>query len=385
MVSTAINHPVVFTVSVPGIGFYAENIVTQSDHMEIQLPYQARLEESDDVQHKTVIVEATDEVSVHVIRTMDYIRPDGFTALPTRALGKQYLVMTSKGLGSTSSHFSMSALNEETYVHFSKRSCSDVPWQRIKLQPYESFQVHDPHNDLSGTFIVADKPIAVVAGTTTGPLEQMPSTDSYGRHYVIAPFSNTTTYPGYKYRIISPDRAHITIDNKFTFELDAQQIYEGVAYEDSSMTFISSDKPILVMEYYRNDGYKGDLDYISMVLVPSLDMFTGNITVPVYYITCYPFYFRYFINIVSQCSNGPNLMYDDTHVLTWQTISLNGMCLYSSEVTDFATHRVTHTDPKATFSVTLVSTYTYINTEIAYAYLAGFVVRTTPHLIHRWM
>ena len=378
MISTPSITPVSVNVSVPGINFFVESTTSREKHAAIDLTQSTYLSLDSYVQNKTVIISANGEVSVYGTTSYGY-NGEGFMALPTHALGKKYMILaytpsSVKPSGPTNAEFSVSALEKETYVQIT------LPDQRqisITLKAYQSYQVNDKSNDLSGSFVEANEPIAVMAGNIMAEvpkgsegddlLEQLPSIDNFGQNFVLAPFQGRTN--GYVYRVISSTKVNITITNIGSVDIEAGEFYEGGVLDDS-ITFISSDKPILVAQFMN--GISDNLGDTAMVVVPPTEMFAGNITFPVYgnprpTIGDY----EYHISIIAQCSDGQGLIYDDDSLLNngFDTKSRDGMCVFRSKATP-GMHDLKHMDPDVTFSV-VVYGYRDFN---AYAYHAGFNV-----------
>ena len=373
MISTPSTNPVSFNISVPGLNFYKQGSVTQEQHSETELPKETYLSLLTSVQDKTVMVTADGEISVFGINSRG-TETDGFMALPTHALGKKYMVLT---YGPEAGYnypclLSFSALGEKTDVHV---TLPDQQQISITLKAYQSYQIYDRYSDLSGSVVESNKTIAVMAGVEItsvprgvlgddGLVEMLPSVDSFGQNFVLAPFKGRER--GYFYRIITPTKVKINVTKIGLVDLDAGKIYDGDVSDDS-ITLISSDNPVQVMQYMKGTGDgKGD---VAMVTVPPTELFAKNVIFPVYNCPIFNDY-KYFINIIAQCSDRQGLMFDETALDDdFDTISEDGMCAFRSEVT-FGTHNVDHTDTDVTFSVVV---YGFRKTN-SYAYSAGFNV-----------
>ena len=358
-------------VSVPGIGIHITTNTTRFKHAEVylEMPF-SHQQLISAVQNKTVIVQATQDVSV--IGMSDDFKIGSFLAIPLRALGTQYYVSSfHESSANFYSGFSISSVADETDIKINPNTGDSI---HIQIDSYQTVQIHDGYNDLSGWFIESNKPIAVMAGTVEigkpwghprgyALLEQLPSIDNFGFTFNLAPFMPLYDYSkpwiagneGYQYRVISPQNSVITIrkvGGYRTLELGAGEVYRG-SETDDTITTITSDNPIFVAQYMNPYREADDLyDDSSMIIVPPTELFaSSNITFPVYCIflpnqKCY-------INIVIQCSQVNGLTYDGAvQVSNWDSISLKEMCVYRSEIT-CGTHRVEHMDPNVTFSVTV--------------------------------
>ena len=369
MISTPSTNPVSVTVSVPGINFNTNSTVTRKEHAEIELPTSTYLSLTSSTQDKTVIVNADEEVSVYGMGGRAHFS-GGFMAIPTHALGKKYMILTHASAYSFAPcYFSVSALEDKTDVQVTLPDQQPIT---ITLNAYQTYQVHDGNNDLSRSVVEANKPIAVMAGVelakvakstaSNGLLEQLPSIDNFGENFVLAPFKGRKN--GYIYRIATPEKVKIYISNIGLVDLDPGDMYEGDVTDDS-ITSITSDKPILVVQFMK--GSTDSNGNSGMVIVPSTEMFVRDITFPVYDSPEFSDY-TFYINIITQCSSKQGLHYDNTVLKNdFDTISHDGMCAFRSEVTS-GTHNVNSTDPDVTFSVVVYG----FRRHQGYAYTAGF-------------
>ena len=90
-------------------------------------------------------------------------------------------------------------------------------------------------------------------------------------------------------------------------------------------------------------------------------------TFPIFDVTRYSGY-RYYINIVSNYSHLPAMLYNDVEpVADWEMLSEGDMCVSRAEVAP-GTHSVGHPDPDATLYVTVYG-QGYAHT---FSYPAGF-------------
>ena len=366
MISTPSINSVSVNVSVSGIKFDTKSTVTREQHAEIELPTSTYMSLVDSAQNKTIIVRADEEVSVYGI-SCKLRHSDGFTMLPSYALGKKYMILTHKPYRqkSKASLISISSLGEETDVQIA------LPDQRqinIKLNAYQSYQVHDGSSDLSKSVVEANNAIAVMAGVEisdgpdgtgdNGMLEMLPSISNFGQNFVLVPFKGRTQ--GYVYRIITPTKVSISITNIGSVDVDAGKMYEGDVLDDS-ITLISSEKPVLVMQYMK--GYADGKGDSAMVIVPPTEMFGGDITFPVFASG-----YTHYISIIAQCSARQGLIYNNAMLNDgFDTLSQDCWCAFRSEVT-FGTHDVKHTDPDVTFCVVVYG----FKPHDGYTYTAGF-------------
>ncbi|MGN6134711.1 MAG: FG-GAP repeat domain-containing protein [Aureliella sp.] len=80
------------TVQIPGIGFTRSYSVTGGSTTTIALPSQVELSDSETITDKGILVTALDEVTVTGLDQLQLLT-EGFTALPTDAVGSEYYVL----------------------------------------------------------------------------------------------------------------------------------------------------------------------------------------------------------------------------------------------------------------------------------------------------
>ena len=95
-VTTEEQNPVIITMSVPGIGSTHFAAVSRDQMASIDLPEEAAIQDryGRGKYNRTVIVDATDSVSVHGCNGTSF-SADGFLVMPTAVLNKLYVAASS--------------------------------------------------------------------------------------------------------------------------------------------------------------------------------------------------------------------------------------------------------------------------------------------------
>lgn len=234
------------------------------------------------------------------------------TCLPTDALGTNYIVVTYNSDGSflggqlsgssTPSQFVIIATENNTEVEI----IPSVPTyvnknnqQKITLQKGEAYLVqaditqNNTRNDLSGTIVKSNKPIALIAGHQRARipigvnvqsrdclLEMLPSVNAWGRNAIVVPFAQhpSITSNSYKdlFRIMAgSDNTQIFIDGQFYGTLKQGKYYE---LELTNPWFIEASGPILVAQYKKTAQVQGGDNSQSdplMMITPPVEQY-GN-------------------------------------------------------------------------------------------------------------
>jgi hypothetical protein len=144
-----------------------------------------------------------------------------FTVYPTPLLGTNYCVMARPSLCGYSSEFAVVATADNTTVQITPSATANL-WNHLGTNSYatnlnvgQTYQIKssDDTNDVTGTWIASDKPVAVFAGANVGfvpdantragnPLvqEQLP-VDSWGKQALALGFAGRTN--GASYRVLA--------------------------------------------------------------------------------------------------------------------------------------------------------------------------------------
>ena len=135
------------------------------------------------VSNKGVLITSTTSIAVHCLRAEGNGLADGFTALGTSSLSTAYVIASYQPGSSGSytnmhprSQFTVIAVSDRTNLVIAINTTGSVQYEQNVFQSGESISVnlnrlqtfHLSHiNDLSGTIVTADKPVAVFSGGTS--------------------------------------------------------------------------------------------------------------------------------------------------------------------------------------------------------------------------
>ena len=280
-----------------------DSVVNFTSYINIPLPYnltcQYLLKETNAVFFKT------SELSTVIIFDAFYKNSnDGTLIIPTRKLSTEYLVSTTAPINLYDrSQFALGSLHSKTDVqikfnisnnatltlfgknYYTGETCS------ISLEKFETIQF-DHDEDLSGTFVTANKPFAVFSGNRckyfqdsgcSHMVSQIPPVREYDNEYIIPSFyKNVKTLS----QIISPvgNIVNVTIGtNTKTMVLQAHE-YHNFEISPNLTSIVKADHPVQVtgfaMGSSTNDPYmtvipgiRHYLDYYK-IIVP--ENYTNN-------------------------------------------------------------------------------------------------------------
>ncbi len=286
-------------VEIPGLSYSKSFSVTGGHVTTISLPTRANINTSDRVENLGIHVTANQEVTVYGLNQKRYTT-DAYLGLPTDILGKEYINLTYPvslyGSGSTKlpgSRLTIIASKNDTRitiipsVNAGGRSAHTA--YTISLNQGQTYQLSAEYasgDDLSGTQISADKPIAVFGShrCTVIPthktacdhiVEQLFPISTWGQNFVTMPLA--TRKNGDTFRILaSTDGTTVKLNGATIVTLNRGQVYERVI---SGPAQITADKPILVAQYSNSSSYDNVTSDPFMMLVPPYEQFLGNYTV----------------------------------------------------------------------------------------------------------
>ncbi len=220
---------------------------------------------------------------------------DAFMVLPTNILGNRYFILSYPSDGiiyslykgqSTPSQFAIVASEDNTQITIYPKAETyryGRQVQNITLNKGEVYLVqakinsHNLNSDLTGTEIIASKPIAVFSGhqRATVPvssrslgndkpsrdilIEQMPPVSTWGKNSIVVPFAKSQreiTYGNSLFRILAAeDDTEVLIDGVKVATLSQGSFYEGILDRPH---YIFANKPILVGAFKKTCGRDND-------------------------------------------------------------------------------------------------------------------------------
>ena len=376
LISTSSRHHVNITISIPGISLQ-QNYTITSGGVDISLNPIICLN-AGDVKWKTVIVRASDTVSMHAVDN-EHRGGDGFQAFPSSQLGTEFYIASYQPWSTYSSFLCVTATHANTSVSISKQS---GPVHNLILQQYESFRYDGAvDEDLSGTFVQSDKTVAVVSGSFSvlpgsgsadGLLDGMISVQNFARNFVLFPFLSLSS--GFIYRIFASNAStRLYMSNGNVTLNKPGDFYEGSTSGDNVVS-IEADQPVMTVLYMKGSD-ANNIGDPSMLVVPPVSAYTNNVTFPVFDFTDQDH--KYFINVVIRCDNIDGLLFNGIFMASWNKLTTDdySMCCLRSNVS-VGFHSVTHGNLSAAFFVYVYamdrySSYTYTTSGIEPAPYSG--------------
>jgi hypothetical protein len=301
-------------VSIPGppVLFSTSVTIPGTRAVTVTLPPAADLTNFNDViRTNAVHVVASGKVTVY---GLDYVpfTSDGFLGLSTKALGKSYLVMAYQNVFTAvpklnGVQFAIAAAQDFTTVTIVPSANvggqpvanvaghpAGVPFMLTNMMRGQTYQLRDTNDstaDLSGTLVLADKPIAVFGSHQCAAIpdssvfycdylvEQLFPTELWGTNFVTLPLTNRMYGDTFRFMALF-DGTHVyTNSGAIPGVLNHGKFFQ---LQLTNATHISSDQPILVAQYADSSDYDG-VTYSDpfMVVLPPTALYGSNYVVQV--------------------------------------------------------------------------------------------------------
>jgi hypothetical protein len=401
------------TVEVPALGFFQTFTTTPGQITTINLPngrmggQTVELTEDEEViRGMAVHVTSDSEVAVFGLNHKHY-SSDAFMGFPSSVLGTEYRTMCYQagmyggngGIDPTPSDFWVVAVQDSTNVTITLRDNSEygVPPNSpftVRLDKGDTYLVEgslETGNDLTGSLIESDYPVAVFSGhkrtniPATGVnsdgtpsrdhlVEELPPVSAWGDSALVVPFA-TSKRPDLVRVVCAEDGTDISVNGQSVGTFNAGDFYE--ISQLSGVTSIQASKPILVGQYMHTS--RGVLDSQSdppygdpaLALVFPVEQFTTSYTI--LSIVDPSSYKGNFVNIVADASSIGSIRLDGNPINAAEFKPIpNTRFAYAQHQLQQGTHNLTCDQP---FGVTIYA----LGPVDSYAYTGGTLLKTiTP-------
>ncbi len=247
--------------------------------------------------------------------------------------------------------------------------------------------------DLSGSRVVSDKPIAFFSGHECGTVpsnisfcdhmnEQIPPTATWGKQFITAPLAERTSGDTFKI-IASRDNTNVRIgctnDESMSISLDKGEMSQFVISSDSSCYFVSS-QPILLVQFSMSSTL--DKVFLSdpfMIIVPPVEQYRSRYNIHSFRssVSTINQIGSYFLNILIPADTSPSgIRLNDREIINSELITIpcpdgERTCAYSILVEGVSNSPVlSHVDGMRINAI--VYWYEF---RVGYGYFAGMTQR----------
>ncbi len=281
------------TVAIPGLSFTSNFTVTPGTVTSVIIPPAAQAVGVDAIENKGIHVTSGAEVTVYGLNRVT-ATTDAYLGLPVDILGTQYInlgyanvnVVNGTQLGIVATQNATTVTITPTALSGNSRAAF-TPYN-ITLNQGQTYQLRSATAlaDLTGTIITSNKPIGVYGGHQCAniPLgfvacdnivEQLPSTDTWGKAFVTVPLATRTRGDTFRF-LASTNNTQVSVNGAIVATLQRGQFHERIITGASTIT---STQPILVAQYSNSSSYDGVTSDPFMMLIPPFEQFLASYTV----------------------------------------------------------------------------------------------------------
>lgn len=349
------------TIRIGDLEYNQVVLIPAAGTITVPLPRNADLGNSNDrIGKKGVHVTSTAPITVHALSQVKYTS-DGYTALSTEVLGTEYVVLAYGNVHSgipelNGTQFAVVGTEDDTRVTITPSVVtgdhdSGFPYT-ITLKAGESYQLrntNDAPNDLTGTSIISDRPVAVFAGHQLANVqsknaffadhlvEQLLPVQRWGTEFFARPLATRTDSV---LRILaSRDNTRVFLNGTWVGTLDRGRHMDRIL---SAAVKVQTDKPVSAAQYARGSDADGVVNSDPfMVLAQQRNLFNRDLrfsTAPAGFLT-------HHINLVVPTSAVASVQLDAAPVgAAFEAIGASGYSHASVEITP-GLHRITCAQP----------------------------------------
>ncbi|XP_078691730.1 IgGFc-binding protein-like [Branchiostoma floridae x Branchiostoma belcheri] len=385
-------------VDVPLVGFTEKVNVRFGEVATVELPRDGVEMLGSRKGRHAVHIQADNDIMVYGVFT-ERDSSDAYLGLPTDALGTEYLVPCNtitrnrpeEGFVHIPSEFGVVGVYDNTSVTI-------VPKQRVlfedrtyfatetittTLDRFETLQIQSS-DDLTGSRIVSNKPVAVlsgnlftsvghpesVRGSGTHIVEMIPPVHGWGREFALVPLKEREQ--GDVFRVLAArDDTQVNLTGSYPRTLKAGEFWE-FDLPSYSYKHLTSSKPVLVVQYSKSKTVDQARADPFMMLVPAVSQFSANYSFSTVDFADLHMYGTYHLNIVVNTSEKGGLRLDDNPLdpdTRWFLIPDTQMSAARVDVR-CGSHTLVHQSPTVTFGV---SVYGYTDYD-GYGYPGGLLL-----------
>lgn len=347
------------TVMIPGSGWNRNINIPENGIVTISLPAECENLGSEQVLPSAVEVWTQRPSSVYIHQYNEF-RSDAALVLPVNSLGREYFTMSYSAYQNRDDHypteFVVVATEDQTTVQIvpsakTQAGRSKGSTHSVVLDRGQSYQVQggDVSQDLSGSYVKSDKPVAVFSGNrwTQVPngcgnrdnlLEQMYPIETWGKEFVAVPSAYTSEDI---YRLIAAeDKTTVRIENNlgnviFSYQLNKGEYREFKLFRTAAI--IKSDKPICLAHFLVGGLCNGlnSLGDPSMLMLNSSSQFRDTVTL---FNTRFQNILRHFINVIMRSADTSSFRLDGKELRDFNThfITMGSSAEFSYAIIELA-------------------------------------------------
>ena len=371
------SEPTNVTVTAPGI-LWSMNLMLESYQiLSVEAPDEVEANRTEEVQNGTVVIFSDHDIYVTAVSFVlsslatfpvvpfEYVSGYEFFIAqypPASTLYPSEIMITASASETSLTvkkpeDASFNGLILPDKLQYSKISKDEIVFV---LQAHASLQIRYATVDFTGYQFKSTTPITFIAGVECAFISftdsfcdhiaaYMPPVDQLGKQFTLAPFAGRDS--GYIFRIVAVrDETSVTVSSVGNIIMDASSYYEG-NIENSVVTTIISNKPILVVQFARgftSDNNDGDP---FMIEVPPREQYVNAISFASFDMNRYDIVTNY-LNLIIACDLFDEILFNGEKYDSndWLDVLMeDDQCVARREILTSRTHYITHESPSAKF------------------------------------
>ncbi len=275
------------TISIDGIGFKSTYFIRKDSIHRIRISPFAQLKSNQTIERLAAHITSEKPIYVYGLNRR-FMTTDTFLAFPTDVLGTEYRTMCYHVAEGLMPEFAIVATENNTNVliipSFDTEKNSKGDSIRIVLNRGDVYQVASKFVrgeacDLTGSYIKADKKIAVFSGhqcayvpptviACNHLVEQMPPISSWGRHFYLGKLFPRNSYT---FRVLANEpNTKVFVNGNLVRTLKAGEYFDSTISKEVQIT---ASKPILVAQFSHGFRYGDQIGDPMMILVSPTQQF----------------------------------------------------------------------------------------------------------------
>ncbi|XP_033114073.1 uncharacterized protein LOC117114509 [Anneissia japonica] len=284
IVATTDNNCVV-TVVIPKIFYFRTYEVAARTKLEIAIP-KSIIPKTDGLDNLGILIKSTADISLWGMHDASSRSGDGFLALPTKILGREYFGVSYKpfsgaelGVVGIDDGTTVMITYDHPYTFGDRNIIANYPL-KVKLDRFETMFINS-HNDITGIHIESSAPVAAFSGNQCAFIPfssgicnhivtQLVPFERWGMTYVVTPFFGHIDYVvkvitgRYSSTVSVGGRQHVL--EKMT----------SLTLNLTSSEVITAARPVLVVQFSFGMTLDNGNSYPTMLLVPAMQQFTND-------------------------------------------------------------------------------------------------------------